>query len=253
MTLRRIETPYGHRYTLDGVKVPGVTTLLSGGLPKPALPRWAAKVCAEYVATNLETLNALPDAESIVSVVKQAPWSERDRAAVRGTDIHKIAEDLVHGRKVEVPEHLQGPVDGYVQWLDKWQPEAILTEFVVANRTWWYAGTGDVIYKLPNGERVLADFKTSRGVYGETACQTASYRHAEFYLAADGTEQPLPEVDSLAVVHIRPDQTDLYRISDPESAWRDAKHIFWVAKAVDRISKQITDPSEPPLVEAVAE
>ena len=140
-----------HRYRLDGKPVPGVTTLLGKGLPKPALPRWAAKSAAEYVADNLEVLNALPDRESIIATVKQSPWTQRDRAAVRGTDVHDLAEHLIHGREVEVPEHLAPYVDGYVRFLDLWQPQVILTERPVANRHWWYAGKFDAIYRLPDG------------------------------------------------------------------------------------------------------
>lgn len=243
--LRRIETARGHRYTLDGKTVPGVTTLLSNGLPKPALTRWAAKTAAEYVADNLEVLNALPDRESIVATVKQSPWSQRDRAAVRGTDVHALAEKLLHGQEVEVPADLTGYVEGCARFLDEWQPEPILTERPVASRKWWYAGTFDAILRLPDGETLLVDWKTSKGVYGETACQLAAYRNAEFYLTEDDAEAPLPEVDGLAVVHVTPTGSDLYRVTDPDGAWKDALHIFWVAKATDRIKAQITDPCAP--------
>jgi hypothetical protein len=253
VTLRRINTRYGHRYTLDGKPVPGVTTLLNKGLPKPALPRWAAKSAAEYVADNLEVLNSLPDRESVIATVKQSPWTARDRAAVRGTDVHAIAEDLIHGREVEVPEHLSGFVDGYVRFLDEWQPTPVLTERPCGNRKWWYAGTFDAVFTLPNGERLLADWKTSSGVYGETACQLAAYRSAEFYLDDDGTEQPMPEVDSLAVVHVTPTGTDVYRVADADAAWKDFLHIAWVGKAEDRIKTQIADPCAAPRLELVAD
>ena len=245
MTLKRVETSYGHKYLLDGKPVPGVTTLLSKGLPKPALPRWAAKACAEYVAANLDVINALPDPESVIATVKQSPWTQRDRAAVNGTDVHTIAEALITGHPVEVPEHLAGYVDGYVKFLDKWQPEPLLTERPCANRQWWYAGTFDAIFKLPDGEILAADWKTSKGVYGETASQIAAYMHSEFFMDDAGDEQPLPEVDGLAVVHITPTGTDVYRVADPAAAWKDFLHIAWTAKAEDRIKTQITDPSEP--------
>lgn len=251
MTLRRIETSYGHKYTLDGSPVMGVTTLLSKGLPKPALPNWAAKSAAEYVADNLDVISQLPDRESIIATVKQSPWTSRDRAAVQGTDVHAIAEHLIHGREAVVPEHLAGYVAGLVGFLDQWKPKAVLTEFPVASRKWLYAGTADAIYELPNGERVLADWKTSKGVYGETASQLAAYRNADFYLDDNGHEQPVPQVDSLAVVHITPTGTELYRVADPEAAWRDFLHIAWTAKAADRIKNQITDPSQPPEMELV--
>lgn len=242
MTLRRINTNYGHRYTLDSKKVPGVTTLLSKGLPKPALPRWAAKTAAEYVADHLEVLNSLPDRESVIATVKQSPWTQRDRAAVRGTDVHAIAEDLIHGREAEVPDELAGYVEGYVRFLDEWEPEPILTERPIGNRHWWYAGTFDVIYRLKNGRVVLADNKTSKGVYGDAALQLAAYKGAEFYLSEDGEEESLPEVDGLAIIHITPTGTDLYEVRDPAEAWKDWLHVAWVAKAEDRIKTQISNP-----------
>ena len=250
MTLKFNEA--AHRYWLDGKPIPGVTTLLGKGLPKPALPRWAAKSAAEYVADNLEVLNSLPDRESIIATVKQSPWTARDRAAVRGTDVHALAEELIHGRDVDVPEHLAGHVNGYVRFLDEWQPTPIITERPVANRKWWYAGKPDAVVTLPSGERLLLDWKTSKGVYGETALQTAAYRGAEFYADEDGNEQPMPEVDGLAVVHITEHGTEVYRFTDAEAAWKDWLHVLWVARAEDRIRSQITSPATAPTVEDIA-
>ena len=42
-----------HVYTIDGIFVPGVTTVL-GLLPKPALVPWAAKMTATAIAQSLE-------------------------------------------------------------------------------------------------------------------------------------------------------------------------------------------------------
>lgn len=247
-TTLKFNTQY-HRYRLDGKAIPGVTTLIGKGLPKPALPRWAAKSAAEYVADNLEVLNALPDRESVIAIVKQSPWSQRDRAAVRGTDVHAIAEDLIHGREVEVPEHYAGYVDGYVRFLEAWEPEPILTEAQVANRKWWYAGTLDVVYRLRDGRVILADNKTARGVYGDNALQCAMYANAEFYVDADDNEQPMPAVDGLAVVHITSTGTDLYEVTDPELAWKQAQHVMWVGRQEDAIKAHITEPVEPPAQE----
>ena len=234
-----------HRYWCDGKPITGVTTLLDKGLPKPALVRWAAKAAAEYVADNLEVLNQFPDRESVIATVKQSPWTSRDRAAVRGTDVHAIAEDLIHGREVAVPEHLAGYVNGYVAWLDAFAPQVILTERPVANRHWWYSGKFDAIVDI-GGERLLLDWKTSKGVYGETALQTAAYAGAEFYLAEDNTEQPMPEVDGIGVAHITPNGTDFYRFTDREAAWKDWLHVLWVANSEDRIRGQITTPEDYP-------
>ena len=52
MTAGLVFYPKSHRYKLDGAWVPGVTTLIGKGLPKPALPYWAARTVAEWVADN---------------------------------------------------------------------------------------------------------------------------------------------------------------------------------------------------------
>ena len=52
-------SPKAHRYWLDGKPIPGVTTLIGKGLPKPALPNWAARTVAEYVVDNPEQVDQL--------------------------------------------------------------------------------------------------------------------------------------------------------------------------------------------------
>lgn len=238
--------PKSHRYKLDGEWVPGVTTILGKGIAKPFLVDWAAREVAKFAAGHLDVLNALDDEDARYDLLKSAHNRHRDRAAVRGTDVHAIAERLLHGDEVEIPEHLTGYVEGYVRFLDAWQPTPIITERPCASRTHWYAGTADAFVTLPTGERLLMDWKTSRSVYGETALQLAAYRHSEFYVDADGNEQPTPEVDGLAVVHVTPTGTDVYRIADPEQAWKQFRHVAWVASQVDAIKNQIGEPAAPP-------
>jgi hypothetical protein len=261
MTLIRKDRTYRgkptHSYELDGVKVQGVTTLLSKGLPKPALPPWAAKSVAEYVADNPESVRQMLDTmgrESIVGALKGVPWDRRDEAAARGTDIHDLAERIIHGEEVEVPEHLSGYVQGYVDWLDAWALEVHQTEMVVGRRPAdgvpGYAGTfdADVTFGagLYAGKRALLDWKTSKGVYGENALQLAAYQNAHFYLDADKAEQPMPPYDLLGVVHITPTGTDLYVVQDPAAAWRIFRHVAYVATQVDAIRAQISEPTPTP-------
>lgn len=240
MTLQRKETRYGHSYRLDGKAVKGVTTLLNGGLPKPALPPWAAKSVAEWVADNPDKVESLREMgrRPMVDALKAVPWQSRDTAAARGTDVHHHAEKLIHGEETEVPDHLLGYVEGYVRWLDSVGAEVLLTERPVANRKWWYAGTFDAIVRM-FGMVWLLDWKTSTGVYGDNSCQISAYAQAEFYLDEDGNEQPMPDIDRLGIVHIRPDGSDLYEVQDPEAAWKDFLHIAYVAKASDRIKEQL--------------
>lgn len=246
MTLVRKETSWGHAYRLDGKPVKGVTTLINKGYPKPALPPWAARSVAEWVADNpdeVERLRAMGRGP-MVSALKEIPWQKRDEAAIRGTDVHALAERVVHGHEVEVPDHLLGHVEGYARWLDRFKVEPILTERPVASRQWWYAGTFDLIANV--GEPTwLLDVKTSTSVYGDVSMQLAGYARSEFFVDDEG-EHPIPQIDRLGVLHVRADGTELYPVKDPEHAWKCFQHVAWVAKQVDAIKAQITEPMYEP-------
>lgn len=261
MSLKRIDRTYRgkptHHYELDGVRIPGVTSLLGDGLPKPALVRWASKSVAEYVADNADAVRTMLDTmgrESVVGALKGVPWDARDTAAARGTDIHALAEKIIHGETVEVPDHLAGYVDGYVRWLDAWQITVNQTEVTVCRRARdgvpAYAGTfdADVTFGAGRyaGARALVDWKTSRGVYGDNGLQLAMYANADFALGEDGSEQPIPEYDLLGVVHVTPTGSDLYPISDPAAAWRIARHVAYLAVHMPAIKALVGDPAPAP-------
>jgi hypothetical protein len=242
-----------HRYWLDGKPVPGVTTLLGKGLPKPALPYWSAKSVAEYVVDNPEQVDNLRSLGRgpAVAALKAIPWQARDTAAVRGTDVHALAEELIHGREVDVPEHLLAHVEGYVRFLDEFAVEPILTERQVASRSLWYAGTFDAIARI-DGVVWGLDLKTSKGIYGETSLQVAAYMGAEFYVGDDGEELPIPEVERIGAVHVTDAGSQLRPFRDKDAAWKCFRHVAWVASQVPSIEAQVEDALEAPTKEVAA-
>lgn len=239
-----------HRYRLDGKPVPSVTTLIGDGIPKPALPRWAAKSVAEWVADNdaaVEHLRGMGRGP-MVDALKGVPWQQRDTAAARGTDIHAIAEQVVHGLEVEVPEPLLAHVEGYVRWLDIWKPVPILTECSVANRKHWYSGRFDLIADI-GPDRWLLDVKTAKGVYGDNALQCEAYRNCEFYVTDDDpdTELPLPEgITRLGVIHVREDGTDLVPLDSSGEAFKDFLHAAYLAKRKKQRDGYVGSPMTAP-------
>lgn len=242
-----------HRYWYQGKPIPGVTTLLGKGLPKPAIPYWAAKTVAEFVVDNPEQVDQIRSLGRgpAVAALKAIPWQARDEAAVRGTDVHTLAEHVVHGQEVDVPDHLLPYVEGYARWVDAFQVEPILTERQVANPTLWYAGTLDGVVTIA-GETWLLDWKTSKGVYGSTSLQLAAYAGAEFYVNTLGDEVPLPHIDRLGVVHITEAGTHLRPVKDKEAAWKDWRHVAWIANRVPVIDDQLDDALEAPASEVAA-
>ena len=213
----------------------GVTTALSKGMPKPALMYWAAKCVAEEAAQMMQTGDDWRVHTDLVAYLKAAPVRKRDSAAVRGTKVHKIAEELVHGRPVEVPVELAGYVSQCAHFLDEWQVKPLLVERVIGSYRWGYAGTFDLIGELPDGRRVLFDYKTGRDIWPETALQLAAYRHAEAYVADGGLEMPMREVgiQEAKAVHIGAEGYAVIPLDTGPAVHKAFLHVLQVAKAAD--------------------
>jgi hypothetical protein len=116
-----------HRYRMDKKHVSGVTTILGKAIPKDGLKFWAANEVASYVAENPDEVATLREmgGTKLYNVLKRVPFDKRDDAGRRGTDIHEVAEQIVHGQAVDVPESLMPYVDDFARFLDTWQVEPI--------------------------------------------------------------------------------------------------------------------------------
>jgi len=235
-----------HRYWLDKKPVSGVTTLIKNGLPSPALMYWSAKMVAEWVAQHpgmTDEMAARGGPGPLVAFLKEVPWQKRDDAGARGTEVHRLGEQLVHGHAVACADHVLPYVEGYARWLDTWQARPILVERMVGNREHWYAGTFDLIAEI-DGVTWLLDLKTASGVYGENALQTDAYRHAEFWQDDEGLEQPMPVCERLGVLHVQPDETRLVPLVSDGSAFRDFLKVAEVAKCAKAIKGYVGQPIE---------
>ena len=236
--------PGNHSYRLDGKAVRGVTGLISGGTAKDALIQWSANMVAQLVTDHPEDVEEMRrhGNEFLYNELRFAPKRKKEDAGARGTEVHALAEQIMHGHEVDVPQRLLPYVSGYVKFLDEWNPEPIFTEAPVASRKHWYAGTADSLCRI-NGGLYLLDWKTSNGVYGDTAMQAAAYARAEFYVQ-DGREIRMPIVDGIAVAHITPDGTHLYDLGDIDLAFDEFLHVAHTAKTADRRKKLIGSPME---------
>jgi hypothetical protein len=249
--IRRKETARGHHYAdAQGRRVPGVTTIIGDGVPKPALINWAANATAEYAVDNWDRLGDLTPSARLKEL-QGARYAVKDAAANKGTQIHRYAEELLAGKEVQAPEELAGHVESYVRFLDEWQVEPVHVEFTAISYKYGYAGTGDLIcyVTMPDGSRrlLITDLKSNRsGIFGETALQIAAYRHAEVLIGADGVEQAMPEFDGAAAVHVRGDGYGLV----PVTAEPEQHRSFLYAKEVGgfvSISRDLIGPAmEPP-------
>lgn len=161
----------------------------------------------------------------------------KEIAADLGDRVHWQAQSRVLGRPVEADPGAKPFVAQLLRfWLDFGvdpTEDYEMVESTVVNRRVGYAGTLDAIIHLTIGGkrvRVLMDYKTSRcapgtpnctcgqgpktpctqvrkatEVYPENGLQVAALAKAETVLLDDGTELPMPKVDRLAVLSLRPD------------------------------------------------
>lgn len=271
----------GHVYYLDGAKARGVTSILSDGIPKPALVNWSAGQTASFVVNRLnvarkpdgtyrivaddlvadaitwnatrarpERVNSAEplDRLALEKILKDIRYRDLDEAANRGTEVHRLAEDLAHGREIEVPDALAGHVRSYIRFLEDWEPTDAILERVVINRRWGYMGKFDMIAEFPGkvwpsgpraGEpvgRALLDVKTSRsGIFAEVALQLEAYAHAETMITdpETGSEEPMVPVDWVGAIHVRADGYDVFAFDrGPDGRGDDAFRIFLYAAEI---------------------
>lgn len=202
----------GHRYALDGTRVPSVTTI-AGVLDKSGGLAWsAANHAAMWGLHNRELVDALGE-QAWVDTATRHHKAEWRKAAVIGTDLHAHAESLIRTGYADVSEEQRPYVEVAADFLDRWDVQPVYTEAPVFHEDHAYAGRLDLIGDLADGNRWLLDFKTSKsGIYPEVALQAAGYRYAT-HIVADDRDEPMPAVDKVGAVHVRPEGWELVPVT----------------------------------------
>jgi hypothetical protein len=229
-----------HRYTLDGEFVPSVTAIIDAGLPKPALKRWGERVVAEAAVDRMDTINRILSTmgrQQAIDALAATPYEQMKTAQIRGTEVHELAENIVHGEPVPASPELYPYVRGYVEFLERYNVEPLATEARIANRTHWYAGTFDLLAVIEDRTWLL-DLKTSRSVYGETALQCAAYAEAEICIVRSELVE-FPPIDAIGVVHVTEHGTRLHDLGDIKTAHTEFLACLATYNGVRRRRKEI--------------
>ena len=79
---------------------PSVTTILSKGMPAPALKSWGERTVAEFAVDNLDSWREL-DRDAAVDLVKRAPYRNMTSAGSTGTDVHALCEKILRGEPLD--------------------------------------------------------------------------------------------------------------------------------------------------------
>lgn len=161
----------GHKYTLDGDEVPSVSELCR------FLSREVYGTVAQYTL---------------------------DRAAERGTKVHKACEALDVYGKVEVTDDISPYVQSYLKFRQEHDIKWNMVERSMANQKERYAGTIDRYGEL-DGVKALVDLKTTYTVHKRLAiAQLNLYR---WMIEAEGHH-----IEKQYILHLKKDGYKLVEI-----------------------------------------
>lgn len=146
-------------YKIDGVRVPGVTTILSRFKDSGGLIHWAweqGRDGKDYRET-------------------------RDAAANAGTCAHDMVECDIRGTEFDAKpydekmlERATGAFGAYKEWKTQTQLEVVQAEVSLLSQSLKYGGTIDAL--MVQGKLALGDWKTSNHVYLDYLIQLAAYK-----------------------------------------------------------------------------
>ena len=230
-----------HRYAIDGKRAPNPSTVIGKALHKQGLVIAASREAAAWAATHVDELPVMgEDAwRKAATMAHRALW---DQARDHGTLLHKLAEQLVYGNPLptEDEEGLPWPDPVYqsaqqlARFFDAWDVNPVIHEAIVYNDQHWWAGRLDLMADLSDGRRWLLDYTTgASGVWPEKALQLAAYRHAT-HLVDGNRDVPMPEVQSCAVVWLRPDQWQLVPVRADAQVYGTFLHCLPIATWADQ-------------------
>jgi hypothetical protein len=258
----------GNHTYYDGKKwMPSVTGITKrGGEDESGLfSYYAGKAaeCAIEEAAEVSRLRRLEGDDVAHEYIKRAADRHRDKAAVKGSDLHDVVDRMQSGR--EVPEYLHDDIlamaKQVIAFLDDYQVEALYSELRLVHRTMGYFGTTDTVGIVPQyGDvPILIDWKTSESMYrepkysnGKNSMQLAAYSRAEVMFWDDKTEADMTKVnqDVGLIVMVRPEGYKVYDY-DIYRAWPQferalASYWWW------REDKSLARPVRPKVAAAVA-
>jgi hypothetical protein len=201
------------------MEVVSVTSVIGGGIPKPFLAPWSAKMVAEFAVDRHAAVEAMLDVSSdelekakndAIDWLKRAPYRGTAEKANMGTIVHAAVDAYLKDRPLSntdieamliekrVPMEKWKATRGYVEaafkFLKEHRPKVLHTEATIYSRTHMYSGTADVLGMMDldgDDTPVVIDFKTSKRIYDEVGLQLCAYSRGEFVGNDDGQELPL--------------------------------------------------------------
>lgn len=245
-----------------GAMLRSVTTIISEGCPKPALPYWAGNLTAqtafEYLPKLVRASLNPADQQETYDWLRRAHTRKKDSRAEFGSALHAGVEAHILDEPMPVVDdpEIAACLAHFIQFVKDWDVTFEASEMVVANYDDEYAGTLDYQFRSPylhDGALLGGDTKTGgeldiKGVYPEAGVQLSAYRRATHGWERDGTRFELELVHDVGyILHIRPEGYRLIPVrcgDDVYEAFLHMRHVadFQTGPAKNVVGHALTSP-----------
>ena len=187
----------GARYTVNGLKKKGVTTIISERFGKGALMWWAENCVFEALQQLMKhEKKPVDEIQKIVDALRYRVKTIKEEAMHIGTNMHTLAEDYITGKEVIAPnsEPLKTMFAKFKKFWDSKKMKVVATETTYYSKELDVCGTLDCLVKY-KGKVGILDFKTSKDFYPDMPIQIHTYKK----LVEDSSNL---KVEFLAVINI---------------------------------------------------
>ena len=232
-------------YQIGEMQLPGVTSILNS-LAKPQLQYWAANTVAQCAIDELGKVAdwVINDNEKTAyDFLKRAPSRDSGPKAQLGTDVHDAIEKINLNEDLgRVHPDVEPFIEVYRKFLKDFDVGILEAEATIYKKD-LYAGTLDMIIDI-DGETIVCDVKTGKGIYPPVALQQVAYARADAIYEIDGSERPLPKIDAAAALHLRPEGYVLLPLKIDDEVWSVFEALLRVSKWDSELSKTVIGKPE---------
>lgn len=221
------EKKHVHELLVDGDYKPliGVTTILSI-IAKPALIQWAANQSVAFLEAAMKKLAEETEPTKLAGAIavnwanfleaaKTAHRKKKEAAGDVGSRVHEAIEVWIKtGEIIELDEQGQKMFDNFKEWVEKNNVKILKSELHVHSKSMWIGGILDLVIEM-DGSRLIADIKTSSGIYNEHFFQMAAY---DMCLEEMGE----PKADGYLVINLKKTGEVDFKISQNKEINREA-------------------------------
>ena len=199
-------------YSIEGIEMPSVTTILDCLGKGDALLYWAVNMACQYIEVNAGLGLTIPE----LCRKAKTGWREaKEDAAAIGSEVHDMIEKYIkHGRDAVgnyKPEVERGFL-AFLEWEKTHKVQWLQSEMEVYSIRKMFAGTLDAVAVI-DGKAYVVDFKTSSGFWDTFPLQIAAYKYAAKERGVDSDGMMILRLDKQTGVPEARDYSEQYEKS----------------------------------------